>query len=337
MRREIIPLIAPHKTYVEPFAGASWVLFGKPPSPAEVLNDIDDELINLYLAVRDHLEEFRSYLEETPISEFLFNSWREGYTLPRGLDVKAACRLYYTIMNAFNGNIGGNPSFAVGPGKEAGFVKFHSTDWEAIRERLKRVTILSRDYIEVLKALDSPETFFYLDPPYLCAADTKKYYRHTLTENDHGRLMVYLSDIQGKFLMSYGDDPRDSLDEYDTLSIIPSSQVPDELFVLNYEPPDPPFYRSCRQGIPSPPGNQVEQVYPASRSDLPLGAQNGIPRLDPRRAPWTLPNCPYCGSRSIQQVAKRISLDGGRRSSEPCGYVCNGCNGLFKMEVESDS
>ncbi|MXX53507.1 MAG: DNA adenine methylase, partial [Dehalococcoidia bacterium] len=42
LRKAIIPLIPPHRCYVEPFSGAAWVLFGKPPSPIEVLNDIDE-------------------------------------------------------------------------------------------------------------------------------------------------------------------------------------------------------------------------------------------------------------------------------------------------------
>lgn len=50
LRKHIIPLIPPHTCYVELFAGGAWVLFGKQPSPVEVLNDIDQELINFFFA-----------------------------------------------------------------------------------------------------------------------------------------------------------------------------------------------------------------------------------------------------------------------------------------------
>ena len=47
-----------HRCYVEPFAGGAALFFAKVPSEAEVLNDINGELINLYRVVQHHLEEF---------------------------------------------------------------------------------------------------------------------------------------------------------------------------------------------------------------------------------------------------------------------------------------
>ena len=57
IRKAIIPLLPPHTCYVEPFAGAAWVLFGKPLSDVEVLNDIDQELVNFFRVVREQPQE----------------------------------------------------------------------------------------------------------------------------------------------------------------------------------------------------------------------------------------------------------------------------------------
>jgi DNA adenine methylase len=56
LRKQIISLLPRHTCYVEPFSGAAWVLFGKPRSDVEVLNDIDQELITFFRVVKEKPE-----------------------------------------------------------------------------------------------------------------------------------------------------------------------------------------------------------------------------------------------------------------------------------------
>ena len=51
-------LLPDHRCYAEVFAGAANLLFAKPRSKVEVLNDINSELINLFRVVRFHPREF---------------------------------------------------------------------------------------------------------------------------------------------------------------------------------------------------------------------------------------------------------------------------------------
>lgn len=52
----ILLLIAsmPHRVYVEPYAGSAAVLFAKPRSPVEIINDPDDQVVNFFRVLRDH-------------------------------------------------------------------------------------------------------------------------------------------------------------------------------------------------------------------------------------------------------------------------------------------
>lgn len=58
LAKDILPLFPQHTCYVEPFAGAAALFFKKEPSKAEVLNDVNGDLVNLYRVVKHHLEEF---------------------------------------------------------------------------------------------------------------------------------------------------------------------------------------------------------------------------------------------------------------------------------------
>lgn len=312
LRGEILSMIPAHRTYIEPFCGASWLLFHKPISQIEFINDIDNDLINLYMVIKNKHHEFIEYLDMIPISEVLYNSFtdhkgiptlEQRYTkkVPEGIPERAA-RFYYVLMNSFNGKISDKPTFSIDPNRRKSIIRFYTSDWKKISNRLKEITILNRNFKDVIKSLDSPESFFYLDPPYMCATNNKRYYKHTFSNKDHELLKVYLEDLEGKFILSYGDDKR-IMELYRDFNIIQSKNYPNELLITNYDVPKKSFY--CVDGIPKAPGVIS-------------------------RANWDFPNCPYCGSREIQQVSKRVTLNGGRRSWLPCGYTCRSCRELFR-------
>src|SRR3954471_8742303 len=72
LRKAIIPLLPEHTCYVEPFAGAAWVLFGKPPSDVEILNDKEQELINFFRVVKEKSEELIASFEWELVSRTEF-------------------------------------------------------------------------------------------------------------------------------------------------------------------------------------------------------------------------------------------------------------------------
>lgn len=74
--------------------------------------------------------------------------------------------------------------------------------WKAYEPHLNKIfEILNSDYKEVISKYDSPETFFYLDPPYM--GREKYYINHDFDENSHYELSHILNNIKGRFALSY--------------------------------------------------------------------------------------------------------------------------------------
>ena len=74
--------------------------------------------------------------------------------------------------------------------------------WKAYEPHLNKISeILNVDYKEVISKYDSPETFFYLDPPYM--GREKYYINHDFDENSHYELSYILNNIKGRFALSY--------------------------------------------------------------------------------------------------------------------------------------
>lgn len=97
LRKTIIAMLPPHECYVEVFAGAAWVLFGKQPSKVEVLNDIDGEVINFFRVVKEQPEDLIASFEWDLVSREEFERLRD--LDPKTLDpVARAHRFYYLIM-----------------------------------------------------------------------------------------------------------------------------------------------------------------------------------------------------------------------------------------------
>jgi DNA adenine methylase len=70
---------------------------------------------------------------------------------------------------------------------------------ENYMKRLERTQIFCRDAIDVIKAMDSPDTFHFIDPPYI-NTDCAHYEGYTV--DDFKALLNTISTIKGKFLLT---------------------------------------------------------------------------------------------------------------------------------------
>lgn len=195
-----------HKIYAEPFVGMGGIFLRRTQIPkAEIINDINGELVNLYRIVRRYPN---TLYKET---EFLFASRQEFERLlktqPETLtDIERAARFFYLQNQAFGGKVTGQ-SFGVSIDRTArfNFVKMQ----ERIRnvaERLASVTIERQDFETFIKRYDTKDTLFYLDPPYW--GNETDYGKGVFTRADFERLRDCLTGIKGRFILSLNDTPQ---------------------------------------------------------------------------------------------------------------------------------
>jgi DNA adenine methylase len=67
-----------HLIYIEPFFGAGGMYFNKPKAKYNFLNDIDDDVFNLFMVVKERREELYKTIELMPIHQSLMRFWKKN-------------------------------------------------------------------------------------------------------------------------------------------------------------------------------------------------------------------------------------------------------------------
>lgn len=211
---KIRALMPPHTRYCEPYFGSGAVLFaGDGEGVAEFVNDLDYELTNFWRTVGHvrRFDHFQRMAETVPFSQVEFADSKTPVVID-GEDLRSELNraIAFFIRNR-QSRQGLGKDFATPTSRLRRGMNEQVSAWltavEGLPEfhaRLKRVEIRCQDALDFIKELDSPDTCFYCDPPYLheTRSTTKEYGEYEMTTEDHGSLLDLLGRIKGKFLLS---------------------------------------------------------------------------------------------------------------------------------------
>lgn len=263
LRPTIYSVMPKHQCYVEVFGGSCTVLFGKPKSRIEIINDVDDDLTNLMKVLsgtyfgKDYLNEFISYVRKMPASRSAFQEWQKWLAAKLKGDkseydslnpAQRAFVFYYCTKKGFSSIAAGG--FEASPLTGSRYNQL--TDFSDFEERLVNVTIETLDFevlIEKYNRLAS-DTFFFCDPPYWIANDTN-YYRFVFTQDQHTKFKECCDQIDknnNKFIITY-DDVQEIIDLYKDYFVYRTDPIvyhaadergerglqKTELFITNYD------------------------------------------------------------------------------------------------------
>jgi DNA adenine methylase len=199
----LVQLFPEHQTYVEPFCGGAQVFFRKGLAPAEILNDLNEDIFNFLRICQLHHEELIRYLRYAVVSRRWFDLFEK--ILPETLtDIQRAARFFFLQKNCYGGLVR-RRNFCVSVQDNSNYNPEALPELIGrVHERLLHVQLECLPYQDILRKYDRPFAFFYLDPPYF----NKPYYKFNFTEQDYIELADRLKLLKGKFLMSLNDTPE---------------------------------------------------------------------------------------------------------------------------------
>lgn len=202
---ENIPL---HEVYLEPFFGSGAVFFQKDPVKIETINDLDDNVVNYFMVIRNQCNELVSALEMTPYS-------REEYVrsfeiLENDSEVEKARKFAVRCWQGF----GCSNLYRNGFRSSQQSRSPHTTkEWSQLperllfaTERLKNAQIEKLPAVELIKRYDSKDVFIYADPPYLRGIRKGYLYHHEMENSEHVELLEVLKKHPGKVILSGYDN-----------------------------------------------------------------------------------------------------------------------------------
>ncbi len=167
---------------IEPFVGGAAVFFYLRPKEA-VLADLNEDLINMYVQVRDNLRELLALLDEMGSRPYLKETYLEVRAAEPDDPIERAARFIFLNRWGWNGLYRVNkkgkfnvPFGATSSGEPPAL--YNSENMAAASELLKRAELVVAPFQETLSRAEAGD-FVYLDPPYHPLSATSSFTSYT--------------------------------------------------------------------------------------------------------------------------------------------------------------
>lgn len=240
----IISFFPEHHSYLEPFFGSGAVLFNKERSNIETVNDLDNDVVNLFEWIKNDPERLAKEIYYTPYARQIYED--SFNRVPKNSLYKAVN--FYIKLNMGHG-------FRTN-GKKVGWKNdvqgreraYAAEDWRKLpekimqaAERLRGVQIECRPATELIQRFNYKNVLIYADPPYMLGTRSGKQYRKEMEDKDHKEMLEVLKAHNGTVLISGYDNPlyNDMLQGWNREETTCYSQVcskKQEILWMNFEP-----------------------------------------------------------------------------------------------------
>ena len=185
---------------VNPLLAVQLFFFAKQKSEAEIINDINSEIVNFYEVLQ---RDFTALQSEVSISLHSRKLHKHAQVIYENPDMFDRIKRAWAIWMLANSSFGCNLTAGFGYDKSGASTRTLANKRKAFTEelsmRIQDVQIECCDALKIIRSRDSKDTFFYLDPPYV-GADQGHYDGYS--QEDFNTLLEELAKVNGKFLLS---------------------------------------------------------------------------------------------------------------------------------------
>lgn len=204
----IISFFPPHHSYLEAFFGSGAVLFNKPRSNIETVNDLDGNVVNLFEWIRKDPERLAHEIYFTPYARQVYE---DALAKVPEDSLQKAVNFYIRLNMGYGfrttGKVGWKNDVQ---GRERAYA---ATDWVNLpekiiqaAERLRGVQIENRPAVEIIQRFNFPKVLVYCDPPYVLGTRHGKQYRYEMEDKEQNDLLDAVLVHKGPVLLSGYDN-----------------------------------------------------------------------------------------------------------------------------------
>lgn len=200
------------ETYVEVFGGAFWTFLKSNFTANKVYyNDFNRHMSNLFASMMVYEEFHKALCSDNPQDQKLFDQYKQEildiihngnkFDLP---NIDIAQKYSYLVTQVFSGIMTDNAKMVNLKGKYRS--KYDSFTDKMVnpkfQQRFDMITdVLNLSFEKLIPLLDSPDTVFYVDPPYYGTENLYAFHEFGLEQ--HKELADILKSCKGKWLLSY--------------------------------------------------------------------------------------------------------------------------------------
>ena len=205
----IIDFFPDHHSYLEPFFGSGAVLFKKPRSNIETVNDLDGNVVNLFEWVRKDPEKLAHEIYYTPYARQVYE--HAFASIPEDSLGKAVN--FYICLNMGHGYRTNGEKVGWKNDVQGRERAYAALEWAKLpekimqaAERLRGVQIECRPALDLIPRFNYKKVLIYCDPPYALHTRHGKQYRFEMDDKDHNNLLDVLLVHKGPVILSGYDN-----------------------------------------------------------------------------------------------------------------------------------